>query len=167
MDLLLCPHVTEVGVRELSKVAFLRTLVPLMRALPPGSDPTQRPHILILSHSALGFQYGLGVHKHLDHNSRQCRSFWNLVALNEGSKNLCLRSLLRTCIIYLWFYLFIHERHTERGRDTGRGRSSPLQGARCRTWSQDPRITTWAKGRHSTTEPPGCPCIYVASMFLN
>ena len=26
-------------------------------------------------------------------------------------------------VIFLRFYLFIHERHRERGRDTGRGRS--------------------------------------------
>ena len=29
-----------------------------------------------------------------------------------------------------------------------------MQGARCRTRSQDPRITPWAKGRCSTAEPP-------------
>ena len=39
---------------------------------------------------------------------------------------------------FLRFYLFIHERHTERGRDIGRGRSSSLQGARCGTGSWDP-----------------------------
>ena len=62
------------------------------------------------------------------------------------------------------FYLFIHERHThrermrerERGRDTGRERSRLHAGARCGTRSQDPGITTWAKGRCSTTEPPRC-----------
>ena len=32
-----------------------------------------------------------------------------------------------------------------------------FQGAWCGTWSQDPRIMTWAKGRHSTTEPPRHP----------
>ena len=53
------------------------------------------------------------------------------------------------------FYLFIHERHTERGRNTGREAGS-LRGAQCGTWSQDPWIMTWAKGRWSTTEPPRC-----------
>ncbi|XP_048961072.1 cilia- and flagella-associated protein 299 isoform X3 [Canis lupus dingo] len=46
------------------------------------------------------------------------------------------------------------KKHTERGRDTGRGRSSSPWGARCGTQSQDPGIMTRAKGRRSTTEPP-------------
>ena len=32
-----------------------------------------------------------------------------------------------------------------------------MQGARCGTRSGDSRITLWAKGRHSTTEPPRDP----------
>ena len=56
------------------------------------------------------------------------------------------------------FYLLIHKRHRERGRDTGRGRSRLLRRAQYGTWSQDPRTMTWAKGRPSTTEPhPGVP----------
>ena len=40
------------------------------------------------------------------------------------------------------FYLFIHERHTERGRDTGRGRSrlpvgSPMQDLIPGPWDHD------------------------------
>ena len=35
--------------------------------------------------------------------------------------------------------------------------SGSLQGARCGTRSQNPGITTWAKGRCSTTESPRCP----------
>ena len=38
---------------------------------------------------------------------------------------------------FLRFYLFIHERHTDRGRDIGRGRSRLMQGAQCETRSQD------------------------------
>ena len=50
------------------------------------------------------------------------------------------------------FYLFIHERHRERQRE----KQAPCR-ARCRTPSQDLGITTWAYGRHSTTEPLRCP----------
>ena len=52
-------------------------------------------------------------------------------------------------------YLFM--RDTERGRDTGRGEAGSMQGARCGTQSQDPRVMTWAQGRCSTMEPPGIP----------
>ena len=51
-------------------------------------------------------------------------------------------------VFALRFYLFIHERHRDRGRATGRGRS--------RFPSQDPGITSWAEGRCSTTEPLRC-----------
>ena len=45
--------------------------------------------------------------------------------------------------------LFIHER--QRARQTqAEGEAGSLQGSRCRTWFQDPGITTWAKGRCST-----------------
>ena len=60
---------------------------------------------------------------------------------------------------FLFFQDFIYlvMRHTERGRDMGRGRNRLLTGNCCGTWSQDSRIMTWAKGRCSTTEPPRCP----------
>ena len=54
-------------------------------------------------------------------------------------------------------FIYLLTRRRERGRDKGRGRSRLPSG--CETWSQDPGITTWAKGRHSTTEPPRCPPI--------
>ena len=37
------------------------------------------------------------------------------------------------------------------------GEAGSLQGARCETGSQDPRITPWAEGRCSTAEPPRRP----------
>ena len=52
------------------------------------------------------------------------------------------------------FYLFVHETHRERGRDTGRGRTRLPVGRP--TWDSIP-ITTWAKGRHSTTKSPRSP----------
>ena len=49
-------------------------------------------------------------------------------------------------------------RDTEREAETqAEGEAGCLQGSRCGTRSQDPRITTWAKGRCLTTEPPRHP----------
>ena len=41
------------------------------------------------------------------------------------------------------FHLFIHERHRERGRDIGRGRSRLPVRTQCGIQSQDPGITSW------------------------
>ena len=53
---------------------------------------------------------------------------------------------------FLMFYLFIHERHTQREnetvRDTGRGRSKLHAGSRMQDSVPGARITPWAKGRH-------------------
>ena len=47
---------------------------------------------------------------------------------------------------FLRFYLFIHEKHREGGRDIGRGRSRVHAGSPM--WDpRDPGITTWAEGR--------------------
>ena len=42
------------------------------------------------------------------------------------------------------------------------GEAGSLWGARCRTQTQDPQVTTRAEGRCSTTKPPRCPwfCFY-------
>ena len=40
-----------------SGVSFIRAVMPFMRALPSGPNISQRPHLLILSHWALGFQH--------------------------------------------------------------------------------------------------------------
>ena len=59
-------------------------------------------------------------------------------------------------ILKIFIYLFMKdERHRERerGRDIGRGRSRLPPGRVM--W--DPRITPWAEGRCSTTEPLRCP----------
>ena len=49
--------------------------------------------------------------------------------------------------------LFIHERHREREAETGRERSRLHAGSPM--WDSIPgrRVTTWAEGRRSTTEP--------------
>ena len=72
-----------------------------------------------------------------------------LFVLDYSTLIVCLR-----VIIFFFkkrFYLFIHESHGERGRDTGRGEAGFMQGAWCGTQSQDPGIMTWAKGRCSAT----------------
>ena len=61
-------------------------------------------------------------------------------------------------MLFLKFYLFITERHTEREAETkAEGEAGSMQGARCRTRSQDPGVTPWAEGRRSTAEPPWRP----------
>ena len=69
--------------------------------------------------------------------------------------------------IFKRFYLFIHERQTERETKTqAEGEAGSMQGARCGTRSHDPRImirswysriTPWAERMLSTTEPPRHP----------
>ena len=58
---------------------------------------------------------------------------------------------------FLKIYLFIYDRHRERGRDTGGGEAGSMPGARRGTRSRDSRITPWAEGRHLTAEPPRDP----------
>ena len=56
------------------------------------------------------------------------------------------------CFFFLRFYLFIHERYRE-AETQAEGEAGSMQGAQCRTRSWNSRITPWAEGRHSTTEP--------------
>ena len=58
---------------------------------------------------------------------------------------------------FLRFYLFIHEKHTKRGRYTGRGRRRLHAGSLMWIRSQDSRNTPWAKHRCPTAEPPRHP----------
>ena len=63
------------------------------------------------------------------------------------------------------FYLFIHERQTERGRDTGRGRSrlpvvEPDVGLGPRTWKSCPE----PKADTQPLSQPGAP---ISSFFKN
>ena len=55
----------------------------------------------------------------------------------------------------------------ERGRDTCK-EAGFLKGPQWGTQSQDPRITPWAKGRRSTSEPLRCPCTrFIFETFLS
>ena len=48
---------------------------------------------------------------------------------------------------------FIYSWETEREAETqAEEEAGSLRGAWCRTWSQDPRIMTWAKGRRSASD---------------
>ncbi|CAD7688380.1 unnamed protein product [Nyctereutes procyonoides] len=61
-------------------------------------------------------------------------------------------------LFFLRFYLFIHDRHREREAETeAEGEAGSMQGAQRETRSQVSRITPWAEGRRSTTEPPRLP----------
>ena len=55
----------------------------------------------------------------------------------------CLVTLATFCFLIY----FIYSWETQRGGDTGRGRSRLPAGTQCGTRSQDPGIMTWAKGR--------------------
>ena len=58
--------------------------------------------------------------------------------------------------------LFTYSWETQREAETqAEGEAGSLWEAWGGTWSQDPRITTWAKGRCSTTEP--CSCLLYTS----
>ena len=49
-------------------------------------------------------------------------------------------------------------RDTQRQAETeAEGEAGSIQGSRCGTGSRDSRITPWAEGRRSTTEPLGRP----------
>ena len=50
-------------------------------------------------------------------------------------------------------------RDTEREREEtqAEGEAGSMQGAQCGTRSQDSKIMSWAKARHSTAEPPRDP----------
>ena len=52
------------------------------------------------------------------------------------------------------------EAETQAEREAG-----SMQEARCWTRSWDLRIMVWAKGRHSTTEPPRPPCFVFVFVF--
>ena len=60
---------------------------------------------------------------------------------------------------FLRFYLYIYERHRERGRDTGGGRSRLHAGSPMRDSIPRSRIMPWAEGSRSTAKPPRCHCL--------
>ena len=73
------------------------------------------------------------------------------------------------CMIFFKrFNLFIHERYRERGETQAEGEAGSLLGAWFGTRSQDPGITTWAKGRCLTTETPRCSleCMIFVSFLM-
>ena len=103
----------------------------------------------------------LGIHNQ-EALSVSCPSlrFWTSPGLWDLALATCREALNETAqrdkviFFFLRFYLFIYERHTERGRDIGKGRSRLQAGSLMRDSIPDHGIMTWAKGRLSTTEPP-------------
>ena len=86
-------------------------------------------------------------------------------------KGQCLEGLTVCCKVLSFyflkdFYLFIHETHRERGRDTGRGRSRLHAGSLTPTRSWVSGITPWAEGRCSPTEPSRCASSITSNSFL-
>ena len=60
-----------------------------------------------------------------------------------------------------FIYLFMRDTEREKGRDIGRGRSRHPTGSPMWDSIPDHGIMPWAKGRHSTTEPPRHPFNYI------
>ena len=63
-----------------------------------------------------------------------------------------------TPFLFLRSHLFMRDTEREAETQAG-GKGGSLQGAWCKTWSWDPRVTPWAEGRRSTPEPPRWPHI--------
>ena len=88
------------------------------------------------------------------------------------STDISFPNILSDCPFFFKIFIYLLERHRQRGRDIGRGRRRlPIGRAWCGTWAQDPRITTGPKGRYSTIEPPRGPLSdylihYNASLIL-
>ena len=76
-----------------------------------------------------------------------------------GPALLLLGGVWKAVVLFFLRFLFIDwfMRDTQRQRHRQREKQA-LRGAWCGTWSQDPRITPWAKGKYSTAEPPRYPC---------
>ena len=62
-------------------------------------------------------------------------------------------------IFFLRFYLFIHERHTGRGRDIGRGRNRLLVGSLMWDSLQSPRSQPEPKADAQPLSHPGAPVL--------
>ena len=84
---------------------------------------------------------------------------------------LLLKTIITTILVSfpsLFFFkvLCIYSRETEREAEAqAEGEAGSLPGPWCGTWSQDPRITTWAKGRCLTADPPRCPSLFQVLNF--
>ena len=68
--------------------------------------------------------------------------------------------VLKILFIYSW------ETHRERQRHRQREKQAPHKEPRWGTWSQDPGIMTWAKGKCWTTKPPSSPPEFLINFFL-
>ena len=85
--------------------------------------------------------------------------FNSIIPPQTFKKVYCINTLY--CGSYYYFfnfkiYLFLRDTQGE-AETQAEGEAGSLQGARCRTRSQDPGVTPWAEGRRSTAEPPRRP----------
>ena len=60
-------------------------------------------------------------------------------------------------ILFFKDFIYLFMRGRERQRHRQREKQAPCGEPECGALSQDPGITTWAKGSYSATEPPRCP----------
>ena len=73
--------------------------------------------------------------------------------LSQKHSIMKLAGINNTIYLFLLKILFIYSWETHGEAETqAEGEADPMQGAQCETQSQDLRITTWAKGRCSTSE---------------
>ena len=95
---------------------------------------------------------------HFDDENQKWDFIWKQGQVLKGYNMVFMEIFLKDFI-----YLFMRDTEREREVETQAKREAgSMQEAWCGTRSWDPRITPWAKGRHSTTEPPRCP--YGASL---
>ena len=66
---------------------------------------------------------------------------------------------------FLRFYLFIHERHTEKKETQAEGEAGSTQEAQRETWSWVSRIMPQAEGGTKPLSHPGCPILYFNLLF--
>ena len=76
---------------------------------------------------------------------------------NKETKKINIYKKKSVTSFFLKIYWFIHERHTERGRDTGRGRRSLLAGAQWGTQSRTPGSWPELKAAAQPLSHPGVP----------
>ena len=91
--------------------------------------------------------------------------YWTLISIfcNYKKNEACYTfETFVFCFLFLRFYLFIHDSHTERDREAEtqvEGEAGSMQGAWRGIRSRVSRITPRAKGRRQTAAPPRDPQI--------
>ena len=96
-------------------------------------------------------------------------TFWLFLIISKCPNRNVIYSLYYFQMLKDFFFffqiLFIYSWETQRKRERERHKQREKQGAWCGTWSWDSRITPWAEGRSSTTEPPRRPCSRISKTY--